>query len=134
MLDLYLSTIPPSGRVQDSFYLRLKPVYKIDNCPWYSTQKKSHFTTYDKICKVAGVQRKYTNHSLHAMLCYATYATGATRLFQSGTTKNAIMARSSHRKTDGVQQYERVSQDQHIAAQAILTATDGFKAYDAELQ
>ena len=44
------------------------------------------------------------------------------------------MERSGHRSTDGVQQYERVSQDQHIAAQVILTARDGYKAYDAGLQ
>ena len=53
--------------------------------------------------------------------------------FSEWHTKNVIMERSGHRSTDGVRQYESISQDQHIAAQAILTATDGSKAYDAEL-
>ena len=78
------------------------------------------------VCKEAGVEKKYTNHSLRA--------TGATRLFQSGTPENVIMERSGHRSLDGVRQYERVSQDQHIAAQAILNVTDGYKSFDSEVK
>ena len=118
ILDLYLSKIPSSGRAQDVFYLRPKPVSKEDGCPWYSSQRlgRNRISQLMKtICNGAGVQKKYTNHSLRA--------TGATRLFQSGTPENVIMERSGHRSTDGVRQYERVSQDQHIAAQAILTAS-----------
>ena len=129
VLDLYLSKIPSSARAQDVFYLRPKPVNMEDDNPWYSSQRigRNRISQLMKtICSVSGVQNKYTNHSLRA--------TGATRLFQSGTPENVIMERSGHRSTDGVRQYERVSQDQHIAAQAILTARDGFRAYDAELQ
>ena len=59
---------------------------------------------------------------------------GQLSFFRAGRPENVIMERSGHRSTDGVRQYERVSPDQHIAAQAILTARDGFRAYDAELQ
>ena len=129
VLDLYLSKIPSSARAQDVFYLRPKPVNMEDDNPWYSSQRigRNRISQLMKtICSGSGVQNKYTNHSLRA--------TGATRLFQSGTPENVIMERSGHRSTDGVRQYERVSQYQHIAAQAILTARDGFRAYDAELQ
>ena len=129
VLDLYLSKIPSSARAQDVFYLRPKPVNMEDDNPWYSSQRigRNRISQLMKtICSGSGVQNKYTNHSLRA--------TGATRLFQSGTPENVIMERSGHRSTDGVRQYEQVSQDQHIAAQAILTARDGFRAYDAELQ
>ena len=129
VLDLYLSKIPPSARAQDVFYLRPKPVDVDDDGPWYSSQRLGRnriSQLMKKICSGAGVQNRYTNHSLRA--------TGATRLFQSGTPENVIMERSGHRSTDGVRQYERVSLDQHIAAQAVLTARDGSRAYDAELQ
>ena len=128
VLDLYLSKIPSSARAQDVFYLRPKPVDMEDDNPWYSSQQigRNHISQLlKKICSGAGVQNRYTNHSLRA--------TGATLHFQSGTAKNVSMERSGHRSTDVVRQCERVSQDQHIAAQAILTARDGFRAYDAEL-
>ena len=88
---------------------------------------KNHISQLMKtICSGAGVQKRYRNHSLHA--------TGATRLFQRGTPENVIMERSGHRSTDRVWQYQQVSYDQLIAAQAILTAREGLKVYDAERQ
>ena len=86
VLNLYLLKIPPSARAQDVFYLRPKPVSMDDDKPWYSSQQlgRNRITQLMKaICSGAGVQKKYTNHSLRA--------TGATRLFSASEATTQVL-------------------------------------------
>ena len=79
---------------------------KADDC-WYDARAVGHNTlagTVRRLCKEAGLDGYFTNHSLKA--------TTATRLFESGVDKQLIMLRTGtgHLTTTGVRSYKRVGE------------------------
>ncbi|XP_046562159.1 uncharacterized protein LOC124271136 [Haliotis rubra] len=81
----------------------LRPLVKPRDGQWYSQQVVGKHTlqqTVGKMCKQAGFEGFYSNHSLRA--------TCATRLFQSGIDEQLITRTTGHRST-AVREYNRVS-------------------------
>ncbi|XP_046578507.1 uncharacterized protein LOC124286206 [Haliotis rubra] len=94
----YCSLRPTNSRV-----MYLRPLVKPRDDQWYSQQAVGKHTlqqTVGKMCKQAGFEGFYSNHSLRA--------TCATRLFQSGIDEQLIARTTGHRST-AVREYKRVS-------------------------
>ena len=83
LLDMYINRLPP-----DAKYLYMRPlmtVPKDPSKPWYTKQRVGINTIKGMIPKIfekAGLQDKYSNHSLHA--------TSITRMFNAGITEKVI--------------------------------------------
>ena len=108
-LDLYLSKLPGNPR---AFYLQwVTDIPDDPQKPWYKTTPvgvnplKSMVPT---ICRMAGLNTRYTNHSL----C----ATAATRMFSSGIPEKVIAEVTGHKSTKSLRQYEKTSVEQEQAA------------------
>ena len=110
----YLSKCPPSEHV---FLQSLK---KPSADRWYTSRPVGHNPlggTVKRICALAGIVGKKTNHSLRA--------TAATRLFQAGSIdEQLIMKMTGHRSMDGVRAYKRVSNEQFKEMSDILQNSD----------
>ena len=65
-----------------------------------------------KMCNAAGIEGKFTNHSLRA--------SGATALFQSEAPEKVIQEFTGHRSVKALRQYEKVGSQQKQAACNIL--------------
>ena len=73
-----------------------------------------------KMCAEARIDGRKTNHSLQAY--------GATKLFQAGISEKVIQDRSGHRSSEGLQRYERISEQQQSEACKVLANTSGIAA------
>ena len=79
-----------------------------------NNQKETCTIRYDKkLCEQAGIEGKFTNHSLRA--------SGATALFQTDTPEKVIQEFTGHRSVKAFRQYEKVASKQKEAACNILT-------------
>ena len=113
LFSKYIS-LCPSNPKRNSFYLQ--PLKKPTTHCWYSREplghnKLSHVVS--NMCKEAGIDGYYTNHSLRA--------TTATRLFSAGADEQLIMERTGHRSVDGVRSYKRTSDHQQEEMLDILS-------------
>ena len=102
-VSLYMLYRPPEAE-----FLFLQSIKRPSGSYWYCNKVVGHNAlagTVKRLCSLAGIVGKKTNHSLRA--------TAATRLFQEGIDEQLIMNVTGHRSTDGVQAYKRVSIDQY---------------------
>jgi integrase len=94
----------PEDRPDHCFYL--KPLSKPSGQCWYQCRPVGHNIlagTVARLCRSAGLNGHFTNHSL----C----ATAATRLFEAGIDEQLIMHRTGHSTTSGVRMYKRASEN-----------------------
>ena len=103
----------PVDRPAGAFYL--KPLKNPGEAVWYQKVPVGHnvlSNTVGRLCKAAGFNGHYTNHSLRA--------TTATRLFESGIDEQLIMQRTRHRSTDAVRSYKRVTENLKEVTSSVL--------------
>ena len=88
---------------------------KPSHCPistcQYSKTPRGHSTlssTVGHLCKLAGIKRYYTNHSLQA--------TVTSRLYQCVVDEQLVMERTGHRNFEGVRSYKRLTSDEQREA------------------
>ena len=98
----YCRLIPPPKSCKK---LYMRPKVKPTPCTWFCDQaygSNKVTTTVKDICKEAGFQGKFTNHSLRA--------TSASRMFQSNVPEQIIKEITGHR-SECVRIYKRTSDD-----------------------
>ena len=114
-MDLYLSKLPKFAFDEDILYLHPKRKAPSDpNEAWFDNAavgKNKLATVVKDMCAEAGIAGK-TNHSLRA--------TGATTMFQNSVPERVIQKVTGHRSLEALQEYERVSIDQHKQVSKIL--------------
>ena len=74
---------------------------------WYSKIPQGHSTlslTVDHLCKLAGIKRYYTNHSLQAAI--------NSRLYKCRVDEQLVMEHTGHRSHEGVRSYKRLISDE----------------------
>ena len=74
---------------------------------WYSKIPQGHSTlslTVGHLCKLAGIKRYYTNHSLQAAI--------TSRLYQCRVDEQLVMEHTGHRSHEGVHSYKRLTSDE----------------------
>ena len=125
IVDLYLSKLPPQPK---AFYMQ--PLLKVPSDvtrPWFQNSVMGVNPLKNmmpNICELAGLQTRYTNHSLHA--------TATTRMFTAGVPEKIIADRTGNKSSSGLRQYEKVSEAQIEAAGLAVseekpsTATSSF--------
>ena len=78
LLDMYISKLPPEAVVKYLFYLRPLDVTPTDPTqPWYSSLPVGKHTLNEKVkkmCSMAGIPGRKTNHSLRATEMYESGA------------------------------------------------------------
>ena len=108
ILDRYYLKVPAKALDGDAFYLKPLPKKPEDpQKPWFIAQpvgKNSLNAMVKTMAKLAGIDKKVTNHSLRAY--------GTTQMFRQGVPEKLIQHRTGHRSVDGLRQYERVSEEQ----------------------
>ena len=107
----------PQNRPDGAFYLR--PREKPSADVWYASVAVGHnalANTVKRLCKQAGVDGYYTNHSLRA--------SAATRLFEAGVDEQLIMQRAGHSSTCGVRSYKRVGEKLRAITSTVLNQED----------
>ncbi len=95
----------------------MRPAEKIpaDGKPWFVNQRVGVNTLKNfvpRICTLAGLPKRYTNHSLRA--------TGITRMFTAGVPEKLIAEKSGHRSLKALRFYEHTSDEQEIAAGKVI--------------
>ena len=98
----YLSLLP-QGRSCGKLYLR--PKQKFTPCVWYCDQpygKNKVGTTVKKLCEMAKIEGRFSNHSLRA--------TSASRMFHQNIPEQVIKEITGH-KSDCVRVYKRTNKD-----------------------
>ena len=117
ILDLYISKLPPQAFEKDLFYVRpLEETPTDPTSPWFTAVSVGKHTLNDKVkkmCGLAGIEGRKTNHSLRA--------TGATQMYDSGVPEKLIQERTGHRSTEALRCYERTNMQQHSAVSAVLS-------------
>ena len=94
---------------------------KADEC-WYDARAVGHNIlagTVRRLCKEAGLDGYFTNHSLKA--------TTATRLFEAGVDKQLIILRTGHLTTSGVRSHKCVGEKQKSINSHMLNGSKTFK-------
>lgn len=79
-----------------------------------------------KMCAAAGIEGKFTNHSLRA--------TGATALFQSEAPEKVIQEFTGLRSVKALRQYEKVASQQKQAACNILNGGAPARSFSTEVE
>ena len=118
LLDTYISRLPPGAK-----YFYMRPLINVPSDPsksWYTKQRVGINTIKGMIPKIfekAGLQEKYSNHSLRA--------TSITRMFNAGITEKVIAERSGHRSLKALRSYEKTSSEQEqLAGESITKDTN----------
>ena len=104
LFKLY-QTLCPKDQPKGAFYL--KPLVSPGPDCWFSRVPvgwNQLQNTIARLCKEAGFQGFYTNHSLRA--------TTATRLYAKGVDEQLIMERTGHSSTTAVRSYKRTTTSQ----------------------
>ena len=86
-------------------YLRPKTTWCFSSEFWYEKRAVGHNTlslTYKRICKLAGVEGQYSNHSGRA--------TAATRLLKAGVPDKMALARTGHRSLESLREYQSLNE------------------------
>lgn len=112
LFKLYNSKCPPDGP-DEAFYLR--PRVKPTKDVLYMNVAVGHnllATTVNRICKEAGIDGYYTNHSLRA--------TAATRLFEAGVDEQLITQRTGHSTCAGIHSYKRIGDNLRAVTSNVL--------------
>ena len=78
------------------------------------------------MCNAAGIEGKFTNHSLRA--------SGATALFQSEAPEKVIQEFTDHRSVKALRQYEKVASQQKQAACIILDGRAPARSFSTEVE
>ena len=94
-----------------------KTVYLLYFAVWYGTTPVGHNMlgeTVKRLCKDAGIEGQFTNHSLRA--------TTATRALKKGIPDKFVMERTGHRDLRSLQKYQRPD---------ISTKVEFAKAFDS---
>ena len=108
----YISKCPQEPATE-FFFLQSKKNFT--DKQWYNNCMVGHNplgTTIKRLCSIAGITGRKTNHSLRA--------TAATRLFQKGIDEQLIMKVTGHRSIDGVRAYKRPSIEQFKEISGVL--------------
>ena len=119
ILDMYFCKLPKESVTKDIFFFR--PLEKTPSDPtssWYSNQPVGKHTLelkLSRMCSLAGIEGKITNHSLRA--------TAATQMYEMGVPEKVIQERTGHRSLDSLRVYERTSTQQQQAASNILSGS-----------
>ena len=95
----------PVKRHDDAFYLT--PLRDPKGQCWYSNTLLGHNklrNTVANMCKQAGIQGYFTNHSLRTI--------AATRLYHAGIDEQLVMERTGHCNLEGIRSYKRTSKQQ----------------------
>ena len=106
----------PEDRPDHCFYL--KPLSKPSGQCWYQCRPVGHNIlagTVARLCRSAGLNGHFTNHSLRA--------TAATRLFEAGIDEQLIMHRNGHSTTSGVRTYKRASENLKAITSSVLNSS-----------
>ena len=85
--------------------------------PWYSSLpigKNILDAKLGKMCSLAGIEGRVTNHSMHA--------TSVTQMYETGVPEKIIKERTGHRSLQALRVYERTNAQQHQAVSGVLTA------------
>ena len=112
LFKLYRELCPPDAP-GDAFYLQ--PSHKPTPTCWYYKIPLGHTqlsSTVSRLCKLAGIEGYYTNHSL--------LATVTSRFYQSGVDKQLVMEHTGHQTIEGVHPYKRTSDQQREALSDLL--------------
>ena len=99
----------------NTFYLQPDPARSPTLTCWYSKKMIGHTmlsSTVGRLCRLAGIEGYYTNHSLCATI--------TTRLYKSGINKQLVVERTDHRSMEGVRSYKRTSDEQREAISDLL--------------
>ena len=122
IVNNYISRCPKDA-LEKAFYLKPLQNYKKGEL-WYCSVPLGHNTlknVVQSMMKETGVDGFFTNHSLRA--------TAATRLFQKNVDDQLIKGVTGHR-SDSLQSYKRVSDNQLVEVSSIVQASHGAKYSD----
>ena len=114
LYKLYMSKCP-EDRPDGALYL--KPLAKPTEQCWYHKIPIWHNSlqqTVRRLCVAAGIEGKFTNHSLRA--------TNATRLFEAKVDEQLIMQRTGH-SSNAVRSYKRVGEKLRTVTSDVLNGT-----------
>ena len=118
VLDLYFSKLPQEAFKQDILFVRpLENVSDDPTKPWYSSVpvgKNILDTKLGKMCSLAGIEGRVTNHSMRA--------TSVTQMYETGVPEKVIQERTGHRSLEALRVYERTNAQQHQAVSSVLAA------------
>ncbi|XP_046329367.2 uncharacterized protein LOC124113159 [Haliotis rufescens] len=108
-IDVYFS--PPSSTRANAFYFT--PLKKTKYGKWYLNRPSDNSiqTTVKRICAMAGITGKNTNHSLRS--------TAADRLYEANISEQQMCEQTGHR-SDAVRVYKRTSDEQKAMASDVL--------------
>ena len=88
--------------VEDLFYLKPSKNWKYSQDVWFEKRpigKNMLDQRVKTMCKEAGIEGNFSNHSLRA--------TSITRMYDAGVPEKQIMKRSGHKSLEGVRTYQR---------------------------
>ena len=117
LLDLYLSKLPLEAIENDTFFVKANENIAEDGSkPWYCRTpvgRNTLDTKLGKMCSLAGIEGRITNHSMRA--------TSVTQMYETGVPEKVIQERTGHRSLEALRVYERTNSDQHQIVSNILT-------------
>ena len=114
LYKLYMSKCP-EDRPDGALYL--KPLAKPTEQCWYHKIPIGHNSLQQTVCRLcvaAGIEGKFTNHSLRT--------TNATRLFEAKVDEQLIMQRTGH-SSNAVRAYKRVGEKLRTVTSDVLNGT-----------
>ena len=124
IFDKYFSKLPPQAIENDIVFVR--PLEIIQNhpaTPWYSgipIGKNTLENKLRKMCALAGIEGRVTNHSMRA--------TSVTRMYETGDPEKVIQERTGHRSLEALRVpgrvYERTNSQQHKVVSNILSSNN----------
>ena len=116
----------PCDRPDDALYL--KPLSKPTGETRFQPRAVGHNIlggVVKRLCTSAGLQGRFTNHSLRA--------TAATRLFEAGVDEQLIMQRTGHSTTAGVRSHKRIGEKIRSVTSDVLNCNKKVKTEESVL-
>jgi hypothetical protein len=117
VIDLYISKLPQVAIENDTFFVKpLENTPEDDTKSWYSRTpvgRNTLDTRLGKMCSLAGIEGRITNHSMRA--------TSVTQMYATGVPEKVIQERTGHRSLEALRVYERTNSDQHQMVSNILS-------------
>lgn len=128
-MDLYYSKLPQRAFENDVFFVQpLETIPSDPTKPWYTCTPVGKNTLENKLkkmCSLAGIEGRVTNHSLHAM--------SVTQMYESGIPEKVIQERTGHKSLEALRVYERTNAQQHETVSMVLSAPHS-RAYNEQVQ